>query len=92
MADTLTPLLMSAPDAARLLSISERTLWGLTHPRGPIRAVRLDGRVLYSPTALSAFVADREANPIEPRKRAARGAKSSATKLRKGKSKRPAIT
>jgi len=84
MADISAPLLMPAPDAARLLSISERTLWGLTHPRGPIRAVRLDGRVLYSPASLTAFVSDREANPPPPRKRKPRGvAKAKRTATRK---------
>ena len=80
MADVSVPLLMPASDAARLLSISERTLWGLTIPRGPIRAVRLDGRVLYSPAALAKFVSDRESNPPEPRVRKPREAKPASTK------------
>lgn len=83
MADISAPMLMPAPDAARLLSISERTLWGLTIPRGPIRAVRLDGRVLYSPSSLAAFVADREANPIEPRVRKAASTKPRTATRRK---------
>ena len=38
-------LLLNPRDAARALSISERTLWGLTAPRGPIRAVRVGKRL-----------------------------------------------
>jgi len=34
-------LALQAAEAARLLGISRRTLFGLTYPRGPIRAVRL---------------------------------------------------
>ena len=41
-------LLVSARDAADLLSISERTLWGLTAPRGPIPVVRCGRAVRYS--------------------------------------------
>jgi len=36
-----TKLALRAAEAARLLGISRRTLFGLTYPRGPIRAVRL---------------------------------------------------
>jgi hypothetical protein len=37
-------LLLTPKEAARALSISERTLWGLTAPRGPIPVLRLPGR------------------------------------------------
>ena len=53
-------LLVSARDAAETLSISERTLWGLTAPRGPIPCVRLGGRVLYSPEALRKWIAEQQ--------------------------------
>ncbi len=40
------PLLLNARDAARLLSISERTLWGLTHrSENPLPYIRI-GRCL----------------------------------------------
>jgi hypothetical protein len=39
------PLLLNSRDAAKLLSVSERTLWGLTAPRGPIRAIRVAKRL-----------------------------------------------
>ena len=50
-------LLIPGRDAAESLSISERTPWGLTSPRGPIPCVRLGGRVLYSPEALRKWIA-----------------------------------
>ncbi|QDU37631.1 Helix-turn-helix domain protein [Maioricimonas rarisocia] len=34
-------------EAAKLLGISERTLWSLTQPRGPIPSVKLGRRVAY---------------------------------------------
>ncbi len=43
-ADTL---LLRPREAARLLAISERTLWTLTHERGEIRCIRLHRAVLY---------------------------------------------
>ncbi len=53
-------LLISARDAAKTLSISGRTLWTLTWPRGPIPCVRLRGRVLYSPAALQRWIAEQQ--------------------------------
>ncbi len=53
-------LLIPIREAARALSISERTLWGLTRPRGPIPCVRLGGRVLYSPDALRKWIAEQQ--------------------------------
>jgi hypothetical protein len=38
------------------LSVSERTVWALTWPRGPIRPVRLGRSVRYSAEALRAWV------------------------------------
>jgi predicted DNA-binding transcriptional regulator AlpA len=56
----VAPLLLSAREAARVLSISERTLWGLSSPRGPIPRVRLGGRVLYSPEALRKWIGEQQ--------------------------------
>ncbi len=53
-------LLLSAREAARALSISPRSLWSLTAPRGPIRCVRLAGRVLYNPETLRLFIVHQE--------------------------------
>lgn len=52
----LEKILLSKPEAAQVLSISEKKLWSLTQPRGPIKAVRLGGRILYSPQTLRAFI------------------------------------
>lgn len=35
------PLALRARDAARLLSISPRSLWALSAPRGPIPCIRI---------------------------------------------------
>jgi excisionase family DNA binding protein len=47
-------LLVDALEAARLLGISPRTLWGLTQ-RGEIKAKRGGRRVLYARAALEEF-------------------------------------
>ncbi len=41
-------LLLSAREAARALSICEKTLWSHTYPRGTIPVLRLGARRLYS--------------------------------------------
>lgn len=50
------PLLLKPREAAQVLSISERTLWGLSAPRGPIPTVRLGKSVRYSREALQDFI------------------------------------
>ena len=59
-------LLIPARDAARMLSVSERTLWGITAPRGSLPCVRIGARCLYSPDALRAWIVAQEANPPPP--------------------------
>lgn len=54
-------LLLSAREAARQLGISERTLWGLTQPRGTIPAVRIGVRILYSRESLVQWIAEQAA-------------------------------
>jgi hypothetical protein len=49
-------LLLTNREAAAALSVSERTLWGLTSPRGPIPTVRLGRAVRYSLVALQEFI------------------------------------
>lgn len=56
----LEKILLSKSEAAQVLSISIKKLWCLTFPRGPITAVRLGTRVLYSPETLRAFIRDQE--------------------------------
>jgi len=59
--DTTPKLLLSAREAARALSISERTLWGLSAPRGPIPIVRIGLKgVRYSLRALQQFAEGRD--------------------------------
>lgn len=52
----LPQLLVDAREAARLLSISERTLWTLTN-QGSIKATKIGRAVRYSVAALEAFIA-----------------------------------
>jgi len=49
-------LMVGTREAARLLSLSERTLWTLTAPRGPIPAVRIGRIVRYPVDALRDWV------------------------------------
>ena len=57
---SIDPLSLRPRDAARALGISERTLWGLTAPRGPIPCVRIGhGKrqtVLYPVANLQAWM------------------------------------
>lgn len=47
---SVSPLAVKASEAAKLLSVSPRTLWAKTAPRGPIRSVRI-GRDHHYPVA-----------------------------------------
>lgn len=40
------PLIVDAREAARLLSMSERSLWSLTVPRGPLPCIRFGKRAI----------------------------------------------
>jgi len=62
-ADAIAPLAVPARDAARMLSISERALWALTAPRGPIPCVRLGRSVRYSVAALQRYLETGRAEP-----------------------------
>jgi hypothetical protein len=50
-------LLMRSRQAAAMLQISEKLLWSMTRPRGPINCVRFGRAVRYSPDVLRAFIA-----------------------------------
>jgi excisionase family DNA binding protein len=50
------PLLVKSRAAATTLSVSERTLWALTAPRGPIPAIRVGRSVRYSLADLRAWI------------------------------------
>jgi len=54
--DPAPKLLLGVRDAAKALSVCERTLFSLTAPRGPIPAVRLGTRVLYSVVSLQSWI------------------------------------
>lgn len=54
-------LLVCSRDAAKLLSISERTLWSLVD-RGEIVCIRIGTCKRYSLAALEAFIASRSKN------------------------------
>lgn len=49
-------LIVTQREAAKLLSISQRTLWALTAPRGPIPPVRIGRLVRYSIEDIKAAV------------------------------------
>jgi hypothetical protein len=55
----LSPLLLTAREAAEVLRISEKKLWSLSSPRGPIPVVRLDRSVRYAVAELQAVIASR---------------------------------
>jgi excisionase family DNA binding protein len=50
-----TKLLLTPREAARMLSICEKTLWSLTK-RGEIPAVRIGRAVRYDPRDLAAWI------------------------------------
>jgi excisionase family DNA binding protein len=52
---TIEPMLLTARQAARALSISERTLWSLTKS-GQIPAVRIGRAVRYDPADLRRWI------------------------------------
>ena len=53
----LERLLLNPREAAyKLGGISQRHLWNLTQPRGPIPCIRLGRRIFYSPAALEQFL------------------------------------
>ncbi len=49
-------LLLKTLEAAKSLGICERTLWGLTAPRGPIPAVRIGRAVRFDPHDLQVYI------------------------------------
>jgi hypothetical protein len=49
-------LLLPLKNAAAALSVSQRTLWAMTSPRGPIPAIRLGRAVRYDVRDLTAYI------------------------------------
>lgn len=64
----VTPLALRPHAAAKALSISERTLWSLTTPRGPIPCVRVGAgerqTVLYPVETLRAWLTQQLNSPV----------------------------
>ena len=58
-------LLVSAPEAARMLSVCAKTLWNMTAPRGPIPSIRIGkgGGVRYSVADLQSWIESQKQNP-----------------------------
>ena len=56
-----TKLLLAPREAARTLSVCEKSLWSMTWPRGPIQCVRLGRSVRYSLDSLREFIAQQQA-------------------------------
>ena len=62
--DTTPRLLLTPRETALALATSERTLWSLTAPRGPISVVRFGRAVRYSIEALRDFIEQQQQKPI----------------------------
>jgi excisionase family DNA binding protein len=66
--EALVALLLSAREAAKSLRVSERTLWALTQPRGPIPFVRVGRRgIRYDPRDLVAWIDGQKRGSNAPR-------------------------
>ena len=50
------PLALDTTQAARAISVSPRTLWSLTSPRGPIKAKKVGRLNLYPISELQRFL------------------------------------
>ena len=60
----IAPLLYTKRQAARVLSICERTLQGMSAPNGPIPCIRLPGRVMYAKQSLLEWIAKTETRQV----------------------------
>jgi excisionase family DNA binding protein len=62
----IQPLLLTPKEAAKALSISDRTLWALTD-RGEIPVMRIGRSVRYDPRSLSRWIEENQsATVVEP--------------------------
>lgn len=59
-------LALRPKDAAKALGIGQRTLWGLTAPRGPIPCARIGSCVVYAIDDLRRWLAEKAAKGGEP--------------------------
>jgi phage antirepressor YoqD-like protein len=58
--------LLNVRETAKLLGVSERSLWSITAPRGKLQCVRLGNRVLYSENSLDRYIAEMERESVNP--------------------------
>lgn len=67
---SVEPLAVSTRVAAAMLSVSERTLFSLTKPRGPIRPIRTGQRLLYPVVELRRWIdSELQKEVIQPQQR-----------------------
>jgi len=55
---TTPQILLNPRAAAQALAVSERTLWGLTVPRGPIRSLKIGRLVRYAVSELERWAVE----------------------------------
>ena len=65
MNSAIPQLALTPRDAARALSMSEKGLWNLTKPRGPIPAAKIGRLVRYDVKDLQAFLDEMKATAAE---------------------------
>jgi hypothetical protein len=89
----LPALVVNSPEAARLLAISERTLWGITSPRGGLACVRIGRAVKYRLEDLRAYLEGHRSNGVNvvDRQTAAKAAKAT-TDHTNGRGKQTGVT
>ena len=54
--------LLSVKETAKILGVSERTVWAVTAPRGKLVSCKVGCRVLYSVKAIEKFIEQQEAS------------------------------
>jgi len=57
--------LLSVKETAKILGVSERTVWAVTVPRGKLVSCKIGNRVLYSQKAIERFIESQEASDNE---------------------------
>ena len=62
MQTTIERQLLSVRETAKVLGVSERTVWTMTVPRGRLVCCRLGSRVMYSAAAIKRFIEQQEAS------------------------------
>lgn len=60
--------LLSVRETAKALGVSEKTVWTITAPRGPLACCRIGARVMYSPQAIDRYIEQQEGNDSHEKK------------------------